>query len=78
MKNILGNGETILKAGNDRVWKSKGWLPISIAFNYHLLETAEESNSSLQPQQAFSSSSAVLEIVLKPGVDISNTHEYEI
>jgi hypothetical protein len=78
MKNTFGNGETILKAGNDRIWSSKGCLPISIVLEYHLSETAEESNASLQPPQAFSFPSAVFEIVLRPVVAISRTHEYEI
>jgi hypothetical protein len=78
---MFGNGETIVKAGNDRVWQSKGWLPISIVLECHPFETAEECNASLPPPQAFSSNcypSASFEIVLKPVVSMSRTHDYEI
>ena len=82
MKNMFGNRETILKAGNDRVEKSKGWWPrFSIVLEYNPFETAEEYNESLRLPQVFPSTcypSAVLEIVLKPVVSISNTHDYEI
>jgi hypothetical protein len=82
MKNISGERETIVKTGNDHIWKSKGWLTgVSIVLEYPQFETADECNVSLQAKQAFSPAyypSAVLEIVLKPVVSIGITHDYEI
>jgi hypothetical protein len=82
MKHSFENQKTILKAGDHRVWKSKGWWPgISIVLEYHPLETVEGCDASLQSPDAFSSicyPSAVLEIVLKPLVSVSIKHDYEI